>query len=302
MKSLVSLRYLAHQLGVPLGELRELADNVSDHYRQWSSFNEKKNKVRILKVPDRLLKGVQRRIHKRILNRYSLPDVAHGGVSGKSPKTNAAQHCGKQLVVSLDVRDFYPSVSHKQVASMFVREFGCGRDTAWLLTRLTTIDGQLPQGAPTSTAIANILLASTVDEPVEKLAHQVQADVTRFVDDFTFSGDDAAGLINPTARMVSKVGLSTWRKRQKLKVMPASGRQEVTGLTVNAKNGPSVPKYKRDRIKAAIHQLRNLTASEVEQEIRSIDGRINHVARHNSGPAKRLRRNFDQVLSEIRRR
>ena len=56
-----------------------------------------------------------------------------------SPMTNAEQHCGKPLVVTQDVRDFFPSVSHRQVASMFAREFGAGRDVVWLLTRPTTI-------------------------------------------------------------------------------------------------------------------------------------------------------------------
>ena len=299
MKPLLSEQYLAHHLGIPLLELRNLAAEIQNHYRERDLIDEKKGKVRPLKVPDRKLRFVQRRILRRILDRYPLPDAAHGGVKGKSPRTNAAQHCGKPLVVSMDIKNFYPSVSHRQVVKMFRREFGCGRDTAWLLTRLTTIDGHLPQGAPTSTAIANVVLASAVDRRSETTAKQRNVTVTRFVDDFAFSGVSSDALIFPTARASSQVGLSVWRKPEKLKIMPARRRQEVTGLTVNTPSCPSVPREKRDGIKAAIHQLRRLPPSETAKEIQSIQGRLCHLEQYNPGSAKRLRTKFQHVVEEL---
>lgn len=302
MRPFVSVRHLAYLVDMPLDELRDLARNVGRHYRQWTTTDEKKNKTRTFKEPDKKLKRVQRRVLRNVLNEFELPEVAHGGVKGKSPKTNAAQHCGKPFVVSQDIRNFYPSVSHREVAAMFRREFGCGRDTAWLLTRLTTLDGQLPQGAPTSTAIANILLASTIDVPAKVVAEDRNITVTRFIDDFAFSGTNAQEMINSTSRAASRIGLRTWRRRTKLKFMPASDRQEVTGLTVNSPDGPSVPKEKRDRIRAAIHNLRLFEKTEAERELRSIEGRINHVALHNIGSAQRLRTQLDRVLAEHKRR
>lgn len=296
MRPLVSVQYLAHRLGVPLSELRELARNVKSHYRQWDSTDEKKGKTRTFNVPDKKLKLVQRRILRNILNDYKLPEGAHGGVKGRSPKTNAAKHCGKPFVVSQDIKKFYPSVSHRQVAAMFRREFDCGRETRWLLTRLTTVDGQLPQGAPTSTAIANILLTSTVDGPAQQYAEARDVTVTRFIDDFTFSGTQADSMINNTARSASRVGLRTWRKWKKLKFMPASGRQKVTGLTVNSPDGPSVPRERRDRVKAAIHQLHFMTDTEIEKQIPSIKGRLNHIKQHNPGTALRFHQQLERVL------
>ncbi|MCY3941130.1 MAG: reverse transcriptase family protein [Gammaproteobacteria bacterium] len=298
MKRILSARYLSHRLGVPLPQLRKLAKEITKHYRQRDYIDEEKGKTRKLKVPDHKLKLVQRRVLRRILDPYPLPDVAHGGVKGKSPRTNAAQHCGKTLVVSMDIRNFFPSVSHHQVAKMFQREFGCGREARWLLTRLTTIDGCLPQGTPTSTAIANIVLATTVDKKMENLAQESQVALTRFVDDFGISGARATLLINGTAQAASRVGLSVWRKRKKLKIMPASRRQEITGLNVNSPDGPSVSQEKRDRIRAAIHQLRNLPASEVSKAIQSIRGRLNHLNQYNPGAASRLHKQFDRVLRE----
>ena len=300
MKLLLSQRYVAHRLGIPLPVLRTLADEASEHYHQWEDKNEKTGKVRVYKVPLGQLKDIQRRILRRILNEYALPEVAHGGVKGRSPITNAAQHCGKPLVVTQDIRNFFPSVSHKQVAKMFRREFQGGRDVVWLLTRLTTIDGQLPQGAPTSTAIANILLASAVDQSAEAMAGEREVAVTRFVDDFAYSGENARSLINNTARASSRVGLRTWRRKKKLRIMPSWGRQEVTGLTVNASTGPSVPKEKRDRIRSAIHQLSQCPVEMELKAMQSIRGRLNHVSRYNPGCGARLARQLEQALQKIK--
>ena len=296
MRPLLSAQCLAHHLKIPLVELRRLASEADDHYRVWDK--EKNGKTRRFTVPDKELSFVQRRILRRILDQFSLPAGAHGGVKGKSPMTNAQQHCGKPLVVTQDIRDFYPSVSHKEVAKMFRREFGCGRETRWLLTRLTTVNRQLPQGSPTSTAIANILLASTVDRPTEQSAQNQGATATRFVDDFAYSGKKADTLINGTAKSASRVGLRTWRKRQKLKIMPASGRQEVNGQNVNSPLGPSIPKEKRAKVRAAIHQLRWLPEAEVPRAIWSIRGRLAHLEQYNAGSARRLRAKFVRTLQE----
>lgn len=297
MLPLRSAQKLAWCLGIPLEELRSLAKNVDKHYRSWKKTDPVKGKERTFFVPDQELKRIQRRILHRVLSTFDLPNEAHGGIKGRSPKTNAARHLGKALVVNIDIRDFFPSVRHKYVAKMFRRDFGCGRDTTWILTRLTTVDGQLPQGAPTSTMIANILLAVPVDGPINARASQLNVEVTRFIDDFSLSGNNAGELINETARATSRVGLRTWRSRKKLKITPNHVRQEVTGLTVNSPGGPSVPREKRERVRAAIHQLRSATPCEFQSSLASVKGRLNHVRQFNQGSAKRLHRQLDQVLS-----
>ena len=298
MKPLVSSNNLASRLGIPLAELMQLAGEIDSHYREWEKTDEKKGKTRKFKVPDKLLKNVQRRILRNILMDFSLPPGAHGGVKGRSPKTNAEQHLGKSLVVNIDVRDFFPSVDHRQVAKMFRREFGCGRQTTWLLTRLTTVDGQLPQGAPTSTMIANILLSTPVDGPTDRLAAEQDVGFTRFVDDITLSGEQADTLITDTAKAISRVDLRTWRKREKLKITPRSRRQEVTGLTVNSSSAPGVPRYKRARIRTAIHEIETALPCELKQSLASIRGRLIHLNQFNPGSAKRLQRQLDRVLED----
>jgi hypothetical protein len=301
MKPLVSVHHLAHLVGLTVAELREMAANVDDHYSRWTQVDEKKGKKRSLVAPDSRLKAVQRRILRRILADFPLPDCAHGGVTGRSPLTNASQHLGKDYLVNSDIRNFYPSITHHQVAAMFREHFGCGRDTTWLLTRLTTLDGCVPQGAPTSSMIANILLAEPVDQPLVEQADKERVSFTRFVDDVSLSGDHPQALINAIATGASKVGLRTHRQSGKLTITPRSRRQEVTGYTVNSESGPSVGRYKQARIRAAIGQLLYLRKDEFTAAVTSVDGRLNHLRQTNTGAAARLRCYLQRVLEERQR-
>jgi hypothetical protein len=299
----LSLRDLSSRLGIPLARLREIADDIKSHYKTWSLVD-KKNKVRLLTVPDNELKDIQRRIKNNILALISLGEGVHGGVRGRSPRSNASKHLGKPCVVSLDVREFFPSVRHRVVYRMFKHELGFGRDVARLLTRLTTFDAELPQGAPTSTGVGNVLLALPVDGPISAEAERVEVSHTRFVDDITLSGSNPRPLIDKVGRMLSRRGLRMHRKKAKgeskpkLKIAPRSRPQEVTGLIVNSRTGPSVSRKRRDKIRAAIFGLRAVS-DEVARgaEERSIRGRIAHVRQFNPGAAQYLQRYLESTLT-----
>ena len=126
-----------------------------------------------------------------------------------------------------------------------------------------------------------------VDGPVLEQARSSNFSYTRFIDDLTVSGSDPRQLINLIARQLSKRQLAISRK-DKLKIMPRSGTQEVTGLLVNAKK-PSLSKKRRDRVRAAVHQLRQETEGGEHRRAKlSVLGRINYVKQHNPGTAVRL--------------
>lgn len=299
MKPILSLRDLAIRVGVPLDRLREMAANVSSHYR-YETKRTGPAKVRDLWIPDAELKDVQRRIKKRVLDPIALSTDVHGGVKGRSPRTNAVCHLAKPCVVTIDVRQFFDDVRHGVVFRMFRQELGFGTDVASLLTRLTTLHSYLPQGAATSTSVANLVLSMPVDGPLAVLAKPAGIAYTRFVDDIGLSGSQPRPLINVAARLLSHRGLKTHRKRSKLKIMPRSRPQLVTGLLVNSTTGPSVPRERRDAVRAAIFNLRKLDKrSLVELELRSILGKIAHVQQFNPGAASRLRRHLDKTVQAI---
>lgn len=308
MNPIVSVRDLARRLGTPIERLRAVSDEIAtrpgSHYLFWSETDPKTGKVRQLKAPRPELKEIQRRIARNILRKVPLSDSAHGGVRGRSPLSNASMHLGQALVVTMDVKSFYPSVRHYVVFRLFRHELGFGRDVASLLTRLTTVDAQLPQGAPTSTAIANILLTSAVDSPVSRCAWEVGAKNTRFVDDFSFSGRGSTTLIEEAARALSQRRLSIWRRpksgpSRKLRIMPRSVPQKVTGLNVNSRSGPSVPQGYRDGVRAAIHQLQELPEDRGRGSAEdSIRGRLLYIERTNPGAACRLRRYLERQTKD----
>jgi RNA-directed DNA polymerase len=292
MKPILSLNDLSSRLGIARADLIALAVDIDSHYRTWQKKNERTGKVRTLHAPSKALKHAQKRITRNILLGIEIGAEVHGGVKGCSPRSNATPHLRRKWLANLDVRNFFPMVRHPIVLQLFRKELGFGRDVARLLTRLTTRDGGLPQGAPTSLALANLILWKPVDVPIAAHAAALELIYTRWVDDISASGDDPRPIINAVAKRLSQRGLRMYRERNsegklKLTITPRSQRQEVTGLVVNGK-APTVSRQRRDKVRAAIHQATKLDGLEFRKAVNSIQGRIHHVSQFNPGAAKRL--------------
>jgi retron-type reverse transcriptase len=299
MIGLVSVRSLARILGVPRSDLERLARDIDAHYHEWPKTDRRTGKVRAIKSPTPELKNIQRRIVKRLFRTVEFGPEVQGGIHGRSPKTNANMHLGKPWLVAVDVRKFFPSVRHKAVYRMLRDEFGFGRQVAALVMRLVTHAGQLPQGAPTSVVIANLFLRLTVDEPVTAAAKSSGLDYSRFIDDLAFSGNDPHRIINLAARQLTTRQLAISRN-EKIKIVPNSRPQEITGLLVNGRR-PSISKKRRDRVRAAIHQARDIAEGDQRQRaLRSIRGRIAHVRQFNTGAATRLKRQLNSIEQDRR--
>jgi RNA-directed DNA polymerase len=306
LRPILSERDLASRLGFPLEDLHRVADDVHAHYRQFPVV--KGIKVRIVRPPLAELKLIQKRIKRKILDRIPLNDAAHGGVKGRAPASNAEQHLGQRCVINLDVRQFFDEVHHKMVYRLFCKELGFGRDVARLITRLTTLRDVLPQGAPTSTAMANLFLATPVDRPISNESSRIGIRYTRFVDDMTLSGPNPRPLINVVGKLLSRRGLPMHRKKarfrvqSKLKITSLQNRQEVTGLVVNSSLGLSVPRGYRDNLRAAICALRTSASAGLPRTLRSINGKIEYVRQFNAGSARRLQDYLTATLADLARR
>jgi RNA-directed DNA polymerase len=266
---------LANAMGRSLGELRFLSYHrlVSEtsHYQRFM-MPKKSGGERLISAPMPKLKAVQHWILENVLVAVPLHDAAHGFVRDRSIVTNARHHCGKDVVVNMDLKDFFPSVSYRRVRGLF-QAMGYSGQVATILGLLCTeaetqeheLDGKtyhiatserrLPQGAPTSPAITNIL-CHRLDRRLDGMARKLGFAYTRYADDITFSGSGEAVV------HLTKV---LWRSRQiiqsenftlhpeKLRIMRKGQHQEVTGLTVNQK--PMVPRENLRRFRALIHQI-----------------------------------------------
>src|SRR5262249_42451022 len=145
------IQELARRLGMSLEELRA----VSPSYREFSLPKRSGGTRRILAPVDEL-KAVQRRILRRLLSRLKCHPAVNGFERGRSIVTNARPHVRKAVVLQMDLKDFFPSTGVRRVRAYF-RKIGWNREAANLLVRLCTYEGGLPQGAPTSPRLSNLV-------------------------------------------------------------------------------------------------------------------------------------------------
>ena len=135
-------RYLAYEvLHLPHELLRILDAELQEHYDPFDLKPKNGKKPRRIDNPDEPLKLVLRRIRSRVLVHVPLSDIAHGCVSGRSALTNAEIHCGQSHLASVDVKDFYPSVTERMIYRVYRYEIGFTHRLAAMLTRLTSYLG-----------------------------------------------------------------------------------------------------------------------------------------------------------------
>jgi RNA-directed DNA polymerase len=272
--------HLAQRLGIREGWLHHVADNMPRHV---SGFDKRKKTGGTRRVyrPSEDLKLVQRRINTRLLQPLRLPYWFHGSVIGRSPKTNALPHVGKPVVAKLDIRDFYPSIHFERVASLY-KDLGCSSAVAGLLTRLTTHEGHLAQGFPTSSSIANLILAEIAPR-IEAVCRKHGMIPTLYQDDLNVSGGErVTGFLGLLARIFREHGLKPHSDETsgKKQVMRSTGRQTVTGLVVNRKI--NVPKKEYRQLRALLHRWETCgfeaVTDEPETRFRNrVRGCIQHV-------------------------
>lgn len=244
---LVSERKLASVLGVPVAALRELALLGDQLYRPFDLPKRNGKGTRRIDNPSQRLKAVQTRIHERLLRLIPLPAFVLGGVSGKSVRHNAAPHVGQPWVVGIDIEEYFPSIKTKHVEQGLRSALGTGAKTTRLLASLTTYSGRLPQGAPTSTALANLVLAPLLEE-FKKDPRHLEMPLTSWVDDITLSGRSAPQAIVELARILKRNGFQLAQK--KTRVMAAGSRQDVTKVVVNRK--PSIGSARKRLVRDAL--------------------------------------------------
>ncbi len=229
---------------------------------------------RRLLVPDDRTKSVQRAILRRVLHGLRTHPAATGFEKGRSIVENALPHAGKAIVVNTDVVDFFTRTASSRV-DMYFRLVGWNAEAAALLTRLTTHDDGLPQGAPTSPRLAN-LVNRPLDTSLARYAADRGAEYTRYADDITFSFErdtrgsakKVRGILQLTRRRLKALGYEM--HHGKTTIRRRHQRQEVTGLVVN--DGVRLPRATRRRLRAIRHRIATgREATLTEEQIRGWD-------------------------------
>lgn len=198
--------------------------------------------VRILSVPDDTLRRWQRKICRDLLAYLPVAPQATAYRKGGTLSGNAAPHVGKRYLLKLDISDFFGSICFEQVHSTAFHTRYFSRQVGFLLTSLCCKDGVLPQGAPTSPALSNLVMRN-FDTNMARWCQRRAIVYTRYCDDLTFSADRPLFAVYSKAKnMLAEMGFDL--NEAKTHFITNAGRQSVTGLTVNEK--VSVPAgYKR---------------------------------------------------------
>ena len=269
------MRHLERLLVCDRKKLIEISERAGSFYEPFDRQKFGTEKWRHIDNPTDRLKIIQGRINKKILSRISLPPTMLGGVKGKSIFDNATPHVDKEMIVTLDIKNCFPRISHKVILSIFINGLKCSEEIARVLTQLTTFQTRLPQGASTSTTLANIVLLP-LHNKILKITKLKNLGLTFFVDDIAISGNDGAlEAIQPIIKIIQQNNNAVSNK--KIKIMPSYTRQTITGLIVNKKINISNEKVLA--IVDKIIELFNKPSLISKNDINSIYGRIAFVKR-----------------------
>lgn len=271
---LVSIRKLEQLLGRDRSDILRIAGSVGRHYEPFDKKKPNSNKWRHLDNPKEELKHIQKQILRNILSPLYLPETMFGGVPGCKIADNAAVHVGAPLLITLDLKNCFPSIHDKTVFSVFREKAGCSDFIAGILTKLTTFQHRLPQGAPTSSALANLCLAPLHDQLLE-ICQPRGLSLSFWVDDIAISGPGAGdgAFMEAAIKTIQAAGHSVGRP--KVRRMSSGERQTVTGLVVNTQ--VSVPEPRRDEIWREVVELAQLPAVPPNR-LASIKGKIQFIA------------------------
>ncbi len=246
----LSASQMAKKMRIPLRQLVWMAWHQEAGYHRYT-VPKPSGGVRTIDAPVEKLKTLQGWIHRRILVDAKLHRCATGFRRGVSIVDNAARHARKRVVVRIDLKDFFPTITHRQVRKAFER-LGYPYSVSSMMSNLCTLRGVLPQGAPTSPALAN-LVCQTLDERLYRLSRKWKCRYSRYADDLVFSSNNERmpDLIPFIKEVIKSEGFVV--NEDKVRVMRKGTRQKVTGLVVN--QTPNLDRASRRLLRAMAHRV-----------------------------------------------
>lgn len=212
-----------------------------------------RGEMRAIKAPDKGLRRIQRLLLLCLTAAFTTCDeAAHGFVPGRSVLTNAQPHAGRRFVLNLDLKDFFTNTHFGRVERVLqLTPFNLSPTVARLVANLCCDQGSLPQGAPTSPLLTNVV-CQRLDRRLRQLATRHRATYTRYADDLTFSSQRPAFREQFYAELKVILDAEGYQENeQKRRLQLPNTRQEVTGIVVNEQ--PSVPREYVRQIRAMLH-------------------------------------------------
>lgn len=233
-----------------------ISNNIEKNYKIYK-IKKCNGKYRTIYEPNSILKQIQKQILVNILNNKSISKYAKAYHKGIQLKDNAIPHINKEMILKLDIKDFFENISFLDIYnSCFPIEY-FPKSVGMILTYLCTYDNHLTQGSPTSAYISNLVMKE-FDEELGNWCNLRNISYTRYSDDMTFSGAfNPSELITKVRKMLYKLGLEL--NNDKIHIVYKSSSQNVTGIVVNEKMQVNV-KY-RNKIRQEIYYIKKFGLS-----------------------------------------
>lgn len=306
---------LADFLNVPRKQLSYVlyVKGIDNLYTTFE-IRKKNGGIRKINAPLEELKNIQRKLssalYKHINNkRKKINNISHGFEKNKSIITNAKIHRNKMFILNIDLENFFESIHFGRVRGYFHKNnnFLLPIEVATVIGQLSCYNGKLPQGAPTSPIISN-LVCEILDYRLLKIAKKYRLDYTRYADDLTFSTnnkkfiDFQTEFYNEISKEIKRAGFNINKEKKRLQYKDS--RQVVTGLVVNEKINVVRNYYKETR--AMANRLYKYGEFEVNGEpatINQLEGRfsfINQLTWYNNKIDNEKKHNFFNLNSRER--
>ena len=283
---------LADFLGIKRGQLTNILyfKHVDSLYKTFS-IPKKNGSERIIHAPNHKLKVIQKRLanalwtHQETIWRTNniVPSVSHAFQKKKSIITNSVRHRNKRIVINYDLKDFFTSFNFGRVRGFFIknRYWQLSEEISTVIAQLTCFKGALPQGAPTSPIITN-MISNIMDIGLIQLAKKYRLNYTRYADDLTFSTNDIKfasvyeTFFKEFNNIVNRAGFTI--NSQKTRLVFSNNRQEVTGLIVNKRLSVGRDYCKQTEAMANnLYSKGEFTIDDKQGSISQLEGRFSFI-------------------------
>lgn len=231
-------------------KLYSISNKVEKNYKVYK-IKKRNGKYRTIYEPNGTLKHIQRQILNNILNNKAISKYATAYHKNISLRDNALPHVNKKIILKLDIKNFFDNIKFIDVYNCCFPIEYFPKSVGMILTYLCTYNEHIPQGAPTSAYISNLIMKDFDDE-IGNWCEENNISYTRYSDDMTFSGEfNPQTIISKVRKMLYKLDLEL--NNEKIHVISNSNCQSVTGIVVNEKTQTNI-KY-RSKIRQEIYYI-----------------------------------------------
>lgn len=246
---IVDMRHLSLLMGIDYAHLATVVNATSKFYREFI-IPKRSGGNRQITAPYPSLKYMQTWIYDNILADRKTHFCANGFVHGRSILTNAQVHekCG--MLLKMDISDFFGSIPQNYVINYFHKELGYNVNVSWILSSICCLDGSLPQGAPTSPALSN-LISTSFDRRLYRLAKHFELKYSRYADDIAFSGSIIPVTFIKYVEEIAK-DCNYKIKQSKTRLYSEGGSKVIAGVSL-ATGKPRIPREYRRKLRQELH-------------------------------------------------